>query len=212
MTSEAEAGLVEAVARAVRQASRELRLATQAEVLAMVLATAASTPSDREEHVGADAAAQPSPAVVSQEELGSMDSQELEPLLGGILASHPGLAAFESVTGQTVYYAPDLLSRTYARILDRKGSPLTLMAGEIRSNSRDYPRPVPVELFGAQPFGLTPEDIGQSLQAMAASPDYQDIASTTTSAGTVFLFSTLHLEPGYAKFLAQRAESLVQNP
>lgn len=211
MTSEAKARLAEAVVDAVRQASRELRLATREEVLAMVLA-AASSPAKGEEHAGADATAQPSPARLSQEELCSMDRQELENLLGGILAGHPGLAAFESLTGQTVHHAPDLLSRTYARILDRKGSPLTLMAEEIRANSRDYPRPVPVELFEAQPFDLTPENIGRSLQAMAASPDYQDITFTTTSTGAVFLFSTLHLERGYAEFLAQRAESLIQNP
>jgi hypothetical protein len=211
MSPETEAGLAHAVADAVRQASRELRLATQEEVLAMVLAAVASSPA-KGENAGADTIAPPCPACLSQEELNSLDSQELETLLGGILANHPDLAAFESLTGQTVYHAPELLSHTYARILDRKGSPLALMAEEIRANSRDYPRPVPVELFEAQPFDLTPEDIGQSLQAMAASPDYQDIAFTTTSSGAVFLFSTLHLERGYAAFLAQRAESLVQNP
>jgi len=174
--------------------------------------SAASSPANGEGHAGADATTQPSPARVGQEELNSLHSQEQKTLLSGILASHPGLAAFESLSGQTVYYAPELLSHTYARILDRKGSPLTLMAEEIRASSRDYPRPVPVELFEAQPFDLTPEDIGLSLQAMTASPDYQDITFTTTPSGAVFLFSTLHLERGYAEFLAQRAESLIQYP
>lgn len=212
MTSETKARLAEAVADAVRQASRELRLATREEVLAMVLAPAASSPTKGNKLTGADTTAQPSPACIGQEELNSLDSQELEALLSDILAKHPDLAAFESLTGQKVYHAPELLSHTYARILDRQGSPLTLMAEEIRANSRDYPRPVPVELFEAQPFDLTPEDIGRSLQAMAASPDYRDISFTTTSSGAVFLFSTRHLERGYATFLAQRAESLVQNP
>jgi len=116
------------------------------------------------------------------------------------------------VSGQTLHHAPDLLSRTYARILDRKGSPLLLVAEEIRANSRDYPRTVPAELFAAPPFDLAAEDLEQILRIMAAAPDYQDIASTTTPDGAVHLFSTRHLERGYAVFLAQRSESLAMNP
>ena len=133
-------------------------------------------------------------------------------VLAGILASQPGLASFPGLSGQTLYHAPDLLSHTYARILDRKGSPLALLAEEIRANSRDYPRPVPVELFEAPPFELTPEEIEHALRAMAADPAHQDITFTTTSTGAVYLFSTRHLERGYAAFLAQRAESLSVNP
>ncbi|OGR39579.1 MAG: hypothetical protein A2051_11040 [Desulfovibrionales bacterium GWA2_65_9] len=141
-----------------------------------------------------------------------MASEELKALLSGILAEHPKLASFEGLSGQTVYHAPDVLSRTYARILDRKGSPLLLMAEEVRANSRDYPRPVPVELFEASPFELTPEEIERALRVMATDPRHQDITFTTTSTGAVYLFSTLHLERGYAAFLAQRAESLAANP
>ncbi len=96
--------------------------------------------------------------------------------------------------------------------MDRKGSPLLLLAEEVRANSRDYPRPVPVELFEAPPFELTPEEIEQALRVMATDPRYQDITFTPTSTGAVYLFSTLHLERGYATFLAQRAESLAMNP
>ena len=132
--------------------------------------------------------------------------------MAGILAEHPRLASFEGLSGQTFYHCPDLLSRTYARILDRKGSPLLLMAEEIRANSRDYPRPVPVELFEAPPFDLTPEEIEHTLRVMAADPKYHDISFTPTSTGTVYLFSTLHLDRGYAAFLAQRDEALAMNP
>lgn len=195
MTSEAKAGLAEAVVDAVRQASRELRLAALEDVLAALETNGAFLAP-----VGLEAEGQP------------LQTGDRAALLTAILSQAQGVASFQNLSGQTVYHAPDLLSGTYARILDRKGSPLTLMAEEIRANSRDYPRPVPVELFEAQPFDLTPENIGRSLQAMAASPDYQDITFTTTSTGAVFLFSTLHLERGYAEFLAQRAESLIQNP
>jgi hypothetical protein len=38
---------------------------------------------------------------------------------------------------------------------------------------------------------------------MAGAKEYQDIAQTTSSIGTVFLFSRLHLEPDYASMLAE---------
>ncbi len=213
MTPETRARIADLAAGAVRRASAELRLVTQAEVLEeMLKAVGTELPTGAqpgEEAVDAqaqEAAAQPD----------GLEGQELLALLPGILpeilAQHPDLACFEGISGQTLFHAPELLSRTYARILDRKGSPLTLMAEEIRANSRDYPRPVPVELFEAAPFDLGPEDIEQALRAMAASPAYQDIAFTTTASGAVHLFSTLHLERGYAAFLAQRAESLADNP
>lgn len=195
MSSEAVTRFTDAVVETVREASRNLRLVAPEEVRAALeadgafLAAVGTAPGEQ------DASA-----------------EDLQALLGGILAGHPGIASLQSLSGQTVYHAPDLLSHTYARILDRKGSHLLLMAEEIRANSRDYPRPVPVELFEAPPFDLTPEEIDLALRAMSASPDHQDITFTTTSAGAVFLFSSLHLERGYAAFLAQRAESLVLNP
>jgi len=185
----------EAALEAVQRQSRQGRLAALEDVLA-----ALETNGAFHAPVGLEAKDQ------------APSASDKAALLAAVLSKTPGIASFQNISGQTVYHAPELLSHNYARILDRKGSPLALMAEEIRANSRDYPRPVPVELFEAQPFDLTPEDIGQSLQAMAASPDYLDIAFTTTSSGAVFLFSTLHLEPGYATFLAQQAESLVQNP
>lgn len=197
MTGEDQARLTEAAAQVVLQASREGRLTTEKEVLQALAAGGLFRPAEgqgdsdnaRRTLAGEEAAA-----------------------LAGILAGHPRLASFEGLSGQTVYHCPDLLSRTYARILDRKGSPLVLMAEEVRANSRDYPRPVPVELFEAPPFELTPEEIGHALRTMAADPQYQDITFTSTASGAVYLFSALYLERGYAAFLAQRAESLAMNP
>lgn len=195
MTQESLAAFTEAAREAVREASRQGRLATREDLLAALEADGAFlTPAGLE----------PEPRLATPE--------DRDGLLAAALASAPDIVSFQSLSGQTVYHDPELLSRTYARILDTKGSPLLLMAEEIRVNSRDYPRPVPVELFEAPPFELAPEDIGQTLRVMAADSAYQDITFTTTAAGAVFLFSTRHLERGYAAFLAQRAESLAQNP
>ncbi len=195
MTPEAMAAFTGAAVEAVREASRQGRLASRTDLLAALetggaaLAPVGLAPEDQ----------LPPP--------GDRDT-----LLAAVLAAAPGIFAFQSLSGQTVYHDPDVLSRTYARILDSKGSPLLLMAEEIRINSRDYPRPVPLELFEAPPFELPPQDIEQALRVMAADAAFQDITFTLTATGAVYLFSTLHLERGYAAFLAQRAESLAMNP
>lgn len=137
----------------------------------------------------------------------------LEALLTETLATHTDLAALESISGRTLYHAPALLSRTYASILDRKGAPVLLIAEEVRRNSAEYPRPVPVDLFEEAPFTLTSEQIETSLRIMAASSEFQDITYTTTSTGAVYLFSTRHLDRIYATFLAERADiGLIMNP
>lgn len=198
MTPEGLARLAGAAAEVVFQASREGRLSTREEVLEALVAGGHFRQAEGPDDTG-DAAQE-------------LAVKEAAAALAGVLASHPGLASLESLSGQAAYHAPELLSRTFARILDRKGSPLLLMAEEIRANSRDYPRPVPLELFEAPPFDLTPEVIGHALRAMAANPEYQDITFTPTATGAVYLYSSLHLERGYAAFLAQRAESLAMNP
>jgi hypothetical protein len=79
---------------------------------------------------------------------------------------------------ETLYHAPALLSRTYASILDRKTSPLLLIAEEVRRNSAEYPRPVPLDFFEQSPFDLTPEQIEVGLKTMAENPEFVDITYT----------------------------------
>jgi hypothetical protein len=138
---------------------------------------------------------------------------DMDALLAETLAANPDLAALTSISGEILYHAPSLLSRTYACILDSKASPVHLIAEEVRKNSADYPRPLPLELFEQSPFDLIPEQIETGLKIMAANPEFEDIAFVTTSTGAVYLFSTRHLECSYAAFLAERADTgLMQNP
>jgi hypothetical protein len=137
----------------------------------------------------------------------------MEALLAETLAIHQDLAVLASISGKTLYHTPSLLSRTYAAILDAKDSPVVLMAEEIRRNSAEYPRPLPLDLFEESPFDLSPEQIEASLKTMAASPEFQDISYLTTSTGAVYLFSRRYLEQAYAAVLAERADiGLLLNP
>lgn len=175
-------------AEAIREASAAGRLASRAELQAVLL----------------------NRGMLDDEAKVALD---LDALLAETLASRQDLAALISVSGELLYHAPDLLSRTYAAILDRRSSPVVLIAEEVRKSSAEYPRPVSLDLFEQTPFDLSPEQIQASLRTMAASPDYADITFTGTSTGAVYLFSTRHLERPYAAFLAERAETgLLLNP
>ncbi len=100
------------------------------------------------------------------------------------------------------YYSSLSLSETYAGILVRKKEN-SLIAEIVRENSAIYPRPVPLNIFREPPFDLTEEEILDCLEKMGKQGEYQDIAQTTTSIGTVFLYSNQHLDPVYASTLAE---------
>lgn len=106
--------------------------------------------------------------------------------------------------GTRSYFSSQNMTQAYAvMLLQRQGDPARLIAEVVRENSAAYPRPVPVDIFTHPPFDLTREQVLDCLKRMATEQKYRDIASTTTSAATVFLYSTLHLEPDHASMLAE---------
>ena len=122
----------------------------------------------------------------------------------------------EVCDGQSIphYYSSVNMAERYANILIQKGGDcLVLMAEMIRENSKIYPRPTPLDVFAKSPFGFAREEIFSHIRKMAEQEEYQDIRQTTTSIGTVFLFSTLYLDPDYAAFLAEWIDvGQVNNP
>ena len=130
--------------------------------------------------------------------------QEFKTLLDEAIKTHDDLKEISDEKKEPRYHSTEKMAESYAGMLARKGGhPTVLMAEVIRENSQKYPRPVPVELFEGPPFDLTADEILSCLKEMAGSADYQDIAQTTSSIGTVFLFSRLYLEPDYASMLAE---------
>lgn len=101
------------------------------------------------------------------------------------------------------YHSIDFLSHAYARILALKDTPTMMMADTIRDNSARYPRPVPLDLFEQAPFDLSPKTIEVLLQEMQGEYQYRDIAATTSSQGTVYLYSSDFLRHDYATHLAE---------
>jgi hypothetical protein len=153
-------------------------------------------------------------------EQGSLASEDveqkahLETMLKQVLKEERDLKAISGRNGIPYYYSAQSLSETYAGILVRKSeNPLWLIAEVVRENSQLYPRPVPVDSFREPPFGLTREEIVECLTTMREQREYQDIAQTITSVGTLFLYSTQHLEPDHAFTLAEWLDvGQVNNP
>ncbi len=102
------------------------------------------------------------------------------------------------------YYSVMHMTERYAEILMKKGDdPVRLIAELVRENAAQYPSPTPVDVLKGPPFDMTQEEIGVCLRNMAAWEGYEDIERLSSSAGTPFLYSTLHLETDHAAMLAE---------
>jgi len=124
--------------------------------------------------------------------------------LAKALQGHDDLHELSAGDGAICYFSSQNMTRTYAlMLLQRQGDPARLIAEVVRENSATYPRPVPFYIFARLPFDLTPEEVLDCLKRMGAEEEYRDIVSTTTSASTIYLYSTLHLEPDHASMLAE---------
>ena len=120
------------------------------------------------------------------------------------LEDHPDLREISGQQGRVYYHSVESLTESYATILIWKSEdPMRMIAEVVRENSRLYPRPIPQDSFQGPPFGLTEDQIAECLAAMAEQKEYQDIAQTTTSIGTPFLFSTEYLDRDHADMLAE---------
>lgn len=102
------------------------------------------------------------------------------------------------------YFSTTHLSESYARMLTQKDKdPLFSIAEMVRESSAIYPRPVSLDLFENPPFELTPDQIQDYVRQIQDQEAYQDIAQTKTSIGSVFLYSTKHLDADHASLLAE---------
>jgi len=132
------------------------------------------------------------------------EPDQFQPLLVKTLEENGDLKELSGKDGVPRYYSSVYLSDSYVRLLLRKeGDPLSMIAETVRENSLVYPRPLPLTTFSHSPFDLTREEIPAFLRQMADREEYTDIQQTTTSIGTVYLYSTLHLDRDYASMLAE---------
>ena len=170
----------EAAARIIREKSRAGQLASVEDIL--------------------DDAVAPSEGKLS--EGGQGDSLKDLPEL--MMEENKDIREIRSRDGARHYYSTMFMTGVYAgMLLKKEEDPLRLIADLVRENAAQYPRPTPVDILKGSPFEMTPEEILACLGEMAAGEEYKDIKRLSTSAGTVFLYSTLHLDPAHASMLAE---------
>jgi len=139
--------------------------------------------------------------------------EKFEEEISGALAEDPDLFVVRGPEGEEFYRHASLMSATYAEILVGKQAPCLLIAETVRKNSKEYPRPIALDIFEYPPFDLDPESIQACLQHMAEAADFGDISFVESSAGTVYLYSKMYLDHDYAAFLAERLDvDLALNP
>jgi hypothetical protein len=169
-------GVAQAIVSMIRQESEAGRLISGSEIL----------------HRLADQSRPP----LQEEEFGNH--------LKNVLGVNEDLHELAAGDGPRYYYSSLFMTGTYAVILlQKQGDPLRLIAETVRHNSADYTRPVPLDLFTLPPFDLKHQEVLNDLVRLEAMEEFRDIARTTTSASSVFLYSTLYLEPGHACMLAE---------
>ena len=141
------------------------------------------------------------------------DSEYFDEVLSRVLEGDYGVCSLESWDKVTYYHYRPLLSCSYARILSAENNPVEQVVDMIRESSRVYPRPVAIGVFEEPPFGIEAKELQEMLKMIAQDPEKQDIRFTTSSIGTVFLYSNKYLEDGYAEFLAEEQDvGAVMNP
>ena len=171
---------VHAVAGVIRQSSEAGQLISESEILHRLI----------DQHLLTSQAADP--------------EKEAESIVREAVHGSEDLHGLASQDGSRHYYSSLLMTESYAGILHQKQSNhLQLIAEIVRQNSAIYPRPVPLDMFTQPPFELNRQEVLNDLERMAAEEEYRDIVQATTSASRVFLYSTLHLDPGYASMLAE---------
>ncbi len=170
----------QAIAGMIRQSSEAGQLLSESEILHLVLHHQLLLPpvSDPEKEVGK--------------------------ILHNLVQGDEDLRHLVAPDGSRRYYSANFMTETYAQILlQKQGSRLLLIAEVVRENSKLYPRPVALDMFTHPPFQFTEEEVLNDLERMRREAEYTDVGSVTTSTSRIFLYSTLHLEPGHASMLAE---------
>ena len=109
-----------------------------------------------------------------------------------------------TAAGPPYYYSSLYLTEAYARLLvHKRAGPLQLIAATVREFSGAYRRPLAVDMFMQPPFLFTEEGMRTSLDRMAQTAGFEDIAATSSATGATYLYSKRFLDEGHAAMLAE---------
>jgi hypothetical protein len=118
-------------------------------------------------------------------------------------------------SGQTYVYSELHMTLSYAEAaaLACDTDVCHIIAETVRRDSRTYPRPTPVAVFEAPPFLLSRDTISKAVEEISGIRTYSDIRLLRTSDESLFLYSSLHMNPDHARSVAEWiAVGQLQNP
>ena len=181
------------------------RLLSRRQLLTSLLhpAEALAAPEDAEKAAESAPVAEPAqPAAAPR----VVDGEYAVALLAELLTENDEVAVLTAWDDKEYYHYKPQMSSLYARILSTANNKMVQVASVVRESSRDYPRPVPLEIFEYPPFLFEADALQQCLRDMDENPEYADIKFTESSVGTVYLYSTRYLDEDYAAFLAENED------
>ena len=126
------------------------------------------------------------------------------------LTQTPTATGFEDIrlirdSGHTYLYSDQHMTHSYAETAARAccGDIQHVIAETVRQDSHTYPRPTPVAVFTESPFLLSRQALTAAVEKISRDAKYADIRLLRASDGSLFLFSSAHLDPAHAESLAE---------
>ena len=80
---------------------------------------------------------------------------------------------------------------------------LSLVADQVRNESRIYPRATLVSQFRGSPFYMDEETLKAVLESIETEPEFKDIDKVYASNDDMYLYSLDFLKKGHAQYLAE---------
>jgi hypothetical protein len=117
--------------------------------------------------------------------------------------------------GARYFYSADHMTETYAVVLARAeaNDPKGTIVATVREESRIYPRPTKLSMFGAPVFNIDPDQLPRYAREIVASPEYADIKLIEASTGTLYLYSDTSLSEVWVRSTVEWEEvGQLENP
>ena len=108
-------------------------------------------------------------------------------------------------SGDTYLYSERHMTHSYAETAARARCEdiQHVIAETVRHDSLTYPRPTPAAVFTESPFLLSRQALTTAIETISRDAKYADIRLLRASDGSLFLFSSAHLDPAHAESLAE---------
>jgi hypothetical protein len=127
-----------------------------------------------------------------------IDREQIDSLLAEMQkeALYADIKTVNASTGDLLFHSDLYMSGYYALVLSRLAAkdPCAMIAAMVRDESRIYPRPTCVQLFGEKPFDIPLRDLKALVEATLSKPENQDLRMIVhSSTGGVYLYSDRYM-------------------